>query len=255
MINNSFYRILLLLKRDWIINRKQHGFIALIFLIVIWFIEIVPLFFSDSLDDWKEQIISLEPSYTHFTLAAILYFFVFLSWVSRTLYRSRTQHFYLIPATLKEKYLTLLIQGLVMHGLAIVVTVVSLIPHFILFHSETGPALVDILTLSQGEMLTALERWRIILSLAFFSVLLICLFFFRIIVRNQVVATFGAISSFILVFLLLLPIIIRIPLGDHLGEDIYDNWTICAIISGVLLLVDVAICIIGYYVFKRKQIR
>lgn len=89
MTNNSLGRILFLLKGDWMINRKQHGLVAVIFLVVIWFIELVPLAFSRSFTEWEKAISSMDPSFIHFTIARVLYLFVFLSWVSNTLYHSR----------------------------------------------------------------------------------------------------------------------------------------------------------------------
>ena len=86
MMNNSLGRILFLLKGDWMINRKQHGLVAVIFLVVIWFIELVPLAFSRSFTEWEKAISSMDPSFFHFTIARVLYLFVFLSWVSNTLY-------------------------------------------------------------------------------------------------------------------------------------------------------------------------
>ena len=113
MMNNSLGRILFLLKGDWMINRKQHGLVAVIFLIVIWFIELVPLAFSRSFTEWEKAISSMDPSFIHFTIARVLYLFVFLSWVSNTLYHSRIQHFYLVPLSSLEKYILILLQGVV----------------------------------------------------------------------------------------------------------------------------------------------
>ncbi len=121
MMNNSLGRILFLLKGDWMINRKQHGLVAVIFLIVIWFIELVPLAFSRSFTEWEKAISSMDPSFIHFTIARVLYLFVFLSWVSNTLYHSRIQHFYLVPLSSLEKYILILLQGVVMFILAAVV--------------------------------------------------------------------------------------------------------------------------------------
>ena len=144
MMNNSLGRILFLLKGDWMINRKQHGLVAVIFLIVIWFIELVPLAFSRSFTEWEKAISSMDPSFFHFTIARVLYLFVFLSWVSNTLYHSRIQHFYLVPLSPLEKYILILLQGVVMFILAAVVAIVSLIPYLIVFSPDISTALTHI---------------------------------------------------------------------------------------------------------------
>lgn len=255
MTNNSFGRIMLLLKGDWMINRKQHGFIAIIFLMVVWFLELVPLAFSESIVEWKSFISSIEPPFIHFYTARILYLFVFLSWVSRTLYRPRIQHFYLIPISLREKYILLLIQGVLMNLLAIVVAFISLIPHLVLLSPREVMDFSHIVLFYGSEIPTLLDCWQFVLSMSFVSILVVGLFFFRILIRNQVIATLAAISSFILVFLMLLPLIVETPLENYIGANLYDNIYICMLFSGMLLLVDVAIYIGGYYVFKKKQIQ
>ena len=171
MMNNSLGRILFLLKGDWMINRKQHGLVAVIFLIVIWFIELVPLAFSRSFTEWEKAISSMDPSFIHFTIARVLYLFVFLSWVSNTLYHSRIQHFYLVPLSPLEKYILILLQGVVMFILAAVVAIVSLIPYLVVFSPNIPTALTHINPFLGEDINTTLDSWQHVLFISLVSVL------------------------------------------------------------------------------------
>ena len=241
-MNNSLGRILFLLKGDWMINRKQHGLVAVIFLIVIWFIELVPLAFSRSFTEWEKAISSMDPSFFHFTIARVLYLFVFLSWVSNTLYHSRIQHFYLVPLSPLEKYILILLQGVVMFLLAAVVAIVSL------------TALTHIIPFLGEGINTPLDSWQHVLFISLVSVLIVGLFFFRILIRNQVIATLVASVGFILIFLTLLPLLVEISIENYITKDLYESVTPYILASVLFLLVDIAMCIGGYYIFKKKQI-
>lgn len=173
MMNNSLGRILFLLKGDWMINRKQHGLVAVIFLIVIWFIELVPLAFSRSFTEWEKAISSMDPSFIHFTIARVLYLFVFLSWVSNTLYHSRIQHFYLVPLSPLEKYILILLQGVVMFILAAVVAIVSLIPYLVVFSPDIPTALTHINPFLGEDINTTLDSWQHVLFISLVSVLIV----------------------------------------------------------------------------------
>ena len=251
MMNNSLGRILFLLKGDWMINRKQHGLVAVIFLIVIWFIELVPLAFSRSFTEWEKAISSMDPSFFHFTIARVLYLFVFLSWVSNTLYHSRIQHFYLVPLSPLEKYILILLQGVVMFLLAAVVAIVSLIPYLVVFSPDIPTALTHINPFLGEGINTPLDSWQHVL---FISVLIVGLFFFRILIRNQVIATLAASVGFILIFLTLLPLLVEISIENYITKDLYESVTPYILASVLFLLVDIAMCIGGYYIFKKKQI-
>ena len=254
MTNNSLGRILFLLKGDWMINRKQHGLVAVIFLVVIWFIELVPLAFSRSFTEWEKAISSMDPSFFHFTIARVLYLFVFLSWVSNTLYHSRIQHFYLVPLSPLEKYILILLQGVVMFLLAAVVAIVSLIPYLVVFSPDIPTALTHINPFLGEGINTPLDSWQHVLFISLVSVLIVGLFFFRILIRNQVIATLAASVGFILIFLTLLPLLVEISIENYITKDLYESVSIYILASVLFLLVDIAMCIGGYYIFKKKQI-
>jgi putative membrane protein len=255
MINNSLGRILLLLKGDWMINRRQHILVAIIFMIVIWFIELVPLAFSRSFTEWEKAIYSIDPSFFHFAIARILYLFAFLSWVSNTLYYSRIPHFYLAPLSSLEKYLLILFQGVVMSLLATVVAVLSLIPYLLIFSPNLSMALSHIVPFLGENMQTPLDIWQHILFVSLVSVLIVGLFFFRILIRNQVIATLAASVGFILIFVTLLPLLVEFSLENYITGDLYEKISTYIIASVLFLFVDIAMCVGGYYIFKKKQIQ
>ena len=71
---------------------------------------------------------------------------------------------------------------------------------------------------------------------------------------NQVIATLAASVGFILIFLTLLPLLVEISIENYITKDLYESVTPYILASVLFLLVDIAMCIGGYYIFKKKQI-
>jgi len=158
-----------------------------------------------------------------------------------------------VPLSPLEKYILILLQGVVMFLLAAVVAIVSLIPYLVIFSPDIPTALTHINPFLGEGINTPLDSWQHVLFISLVSVLIVGLFFFRILIRNQVIATLAASVGFILIFLTLLPLLAEISIENYITKDLYESVTPYILASILFLLVDIAMCIGGYYIFKKKQ--
>ncbi|MBB6276587.1 hypothetical protein [Porphyromonas circumdentaria] len=245
----ALQRIGLLLKREWTLQHRALLKGTLVLLLVLWGLRLTPLLFGKDYSEWAEGL-RHDPLFLSNTLTSLLGFFIFyLIWVNKTVHKSQTETYTLIPASVGEKYTTFFIVALCHIVLALFIGVFSstalalLVPGCLEYQlSDWGRFVVNINVDGVSQLLSGIIFFFSYTLLSFLTYMVCQIFFSK--------ATTGALVA--ICFLTLLPSASPVIL---ISTETLTTQVTTFLFIILNLLLSVFFLFFGYYTLKRKQLK
>ncbi|WP_025843435.1 hypothetical protein [Porphyromonas gingivicanis] len=248
---HSIQRIGLLLKREWTLQHRSLLKASLVLLLVLWGVRLLPLIFGKDYSEWAEGL-RYDPLLISNTFASLGGLFItYLVWLNKTVHKSQTEPYTLIPSSVGEKYATFFIIALFYIVLALFIglfssTTLALLAPGCLENqfADWGRFFANI-SVNSGKIPRFWGGVFYIISylLLSFSTYMVSQIFFSKAITGILVAT---------LFLIIVPSMSPIIFTT---SEVFSSETALLLFLLFNLFLSILFLFLGYHILKRKQIK